>query len=106
MNKKIDVNKFRAAFSTTERKKFLKYLIDAGLDIDSSTRTIEGYYKGRCIFTISRAVRYQVEVTGSFRRLEDEDIDIAGLYEKIMAYAGLELEDRIKEIEIIRGADD
>lgn len=90
----------------TKRIRFLKYLIDAGLDIDSTERTIEGYHKSRCLFVISDFARYQVEITGSFKNLEGINIDISDLYEKIMDYAGLEIEDRFKSLENIGVVDE
>lgn len=90
----------------TKRIRFLKYLIDAGLDIDSTERTIEGYYKRGCLFVISDFARYKVEITGNFKNLEGINVDTSDLYEKIMDYAGLEIDDRFKDIEIIRSADD
>lgn len=90
----------------TKRIRFLKYLIDAGLDVDSTERTIEGYYKHGCLFVISDFARYKVEITGNFKNLEGINVDTPDLYEEIMKYSGLELEDRFKDIEIIRRADD
>lgn len=105
MNKKIDVNKFRADLYTTKRKEFLKYLIDAGLDIDSSGETIRSYYKRGCLFVISDFARYQVKITENFKNLEGINVDTSDLYEEIMNYASLEIEDRFKDIEIIRSAE-
>ena len=58
----------------TKRTRFLKYLIDIGLDIESTARTIEGYYKRSYLFIISDFARYQVEITGSFKNLEGINI--------------------------------
>ncbi len=84
----------------TKRIRFLKYLIDLGIDVNSSEKTIEGYYKRGCLFVISDFARYQVEITGSLKNLEGINIDTSDLYEEIMNYAGLELDDRFKDIEI------
>lgn len=89
-----------------KRKEFLKYLIGLGLDVDSTGHTIEAYYKNECVFTISDFVRYQVEITSNLKRLGDENIDVEDLYEEIMIYVSLEIEDRFKDIEIIRSTDD
>lgn len=90
----------------TKRIRFLKYLIDAGLDIDSTERNIEGYYKCGCLFVISDFSRYKVEITGNFKNLEGINVDTSDLYEEIMKYSGLEIDDRFKDIEIIRSAND
>lgn len=90
----------------TKRIRFLKYLIDAGLDIDSTERTIEGYYKRGCLFVISDFARYKVEITGNFKNLEGINVDTSDLYEEIVKYSGLEIDDRFKDIEIIRSVDD
>ena len=66
----------------TKRIRFLKYLIDSGLDVDSTERTIEGYYKYGCLFVISDFARYKVEITENFKNLEEINVDISDLYMK------------------------
>lgn len=90
----------------TKRKRFLKYLIDLDIDVDSMGQTIEANYKNECLFLVSDLSKYQVEITGNLKHLSDENIGVADLYERIMDYASLEIEDRFKDIEIIRSAND
>lgn len=90
----------------TKRKRFLKYLIDLGIDVDSMGQTIEANYKNEYLFLVSDLSRYQMEITGNLKHLGDEGIDVSDLYKIIIDYASLEIEDRFKDIEIIRRADD
>lgn len=90
----------------TKRKRFLEYLIDLGIDIDSTGQTIKAKYKNEYLFSISDLSRYLMEVTGNLKYLKDENIDVADLYMNIINYASLEIEDRNKEIELVRRADD
>lgn len=88
----------------TKRLRFLKYLIGLGFDVDSTRQAIEAKYKNEYMFLISDFLKYQMAITGNFKHLIDEDIDVADLYERIMDYASLDIEDRFKDIEIIRGS--
>ena len=91
---------------TTKRKEFIKFLIDLGIDVDSMGQTIEADYKNECLFWVSDLSKYQVEISGNLKHLGDENIDVADLYMNIVDYASLEIEDRFKDIEIIRTEDD
>lgn len=90
----------------TKRIRFLNYLINLGIDVDSTGSTIYANYKNECIFSISDLSKYQMKITGNFKHLRDENIDVADLCMNIVDYASLEIEDRFKDIEIIRRADD
>lgn len=83
---------------TTKRKKFIKFLIDLGIDVDSMGQKIEAYYKNEWLFIVSDLSKYQVEITGNLKYLGDENIDVADLYMNIVDYASLEIKDRFKDI--------
>lgn len=84
----------------TKRKRFLKYLIDLDIDVDSMGQAIEANYKNELLFLISDLSRYQMEITGNLKHLGDENIDVSDLYKMIIDYASLEIEDRFKTLEI------
>lgn len=90
----------------TKRNCFLNRLIDLGFDIDSTEHTIEAYFKNEFVFLISDLSRYQMEITGNLKHLGDENINVPDLYDEILRYAGLEIEDRFKDREIIRSEND
>lgn len=90
----------------TKRKWFLKYLIDLGIGVDSMGLTIKANYKNEYLFMVSDVSKYQVDISGNLKHLGDENIDVADLYERIMEYASLEIEDRFKNLEIIRSEDE
>lgn len=91
---------------TTKRTEFLNYLINLGFYVSSIGYVLKAYYKNEYVFSISDLSRYQMEITGNLKHLSDENIDVADLYKEIMRYASLEIEDRFKDVEIIRRADD
>lgn len=83
---------------TTKRKEFIKFLVDLGLEVDTSRKKIECYYKGNLVFLVSDYRQFQSEITGV---LEDLSGELPyKIYNELRKYASLYIEDRFTEYEI------
>lgn len=83
---------------TTKRKEFIKFLIDSGLDVDTTRNSIECYYKDNLVFVVSDYRQFQSEITGVLETLSGE-LPYKVYYE-LKKYASLYIEDRRTEYEI------
>ena len=83
---------------TTKRKEFIKFLIDSGLDVDTSRNKIECYYKNNLVFLVSDGRQFQSEITGVLESLSGELP--YKVYSELRKYASLYIEDRHAEYEI------
>lgn len=83
---------------TTKRKEFIKFLIDLGLDVDTSRNSIECYYKDNLVFLVSDNRQFKSEITGVLERLSGELP--YKIYSELRKYASLCTEDRHTEYEI------
>lgn len=83
---------------TTKRKEFIKFLVDLGLDVDTSRNSIECYYKDNLVFLVSDNRQFKSEITGVLERLSGELP--YKIYSELRKYAILCTEDRHTEYEI------
>lgn len=83
---------------TTKRNEFIKFLIDSGLDVDTTGKKIECYYKDYPVFLVSDYRQFQSEITGGLKELNDELP--YKIYNELKKYASLCIEDRFTEYEI------
>lgn len=94
MTKGRDVEKMK----TTKRKEFIKFLIDSGLDVDTTRNRIDCYYKDKGLFFVSDCEQFQSEITGGLKNLEGELP--YKVYSELRKYASLYIEDRFAEYDI------
>lgn len=83
---------------TTKRKEFIKFLIDSGLDVDTTRNRIDCYYKDKGLFFVSDYEQFQSEITGVLEKLSGELP--YKIYNELRKYASLYIEDRHTEYEI------
>lgn len=83
---------------TTKRKEFIKFLIDSGLDVDTTRKSIGCYYKDNLVFLVTDYRRFQIEITGVLEKLSGELP--YKIYNELRKYASLYIEDRHTEYEI------
>lgn len=83
---------------TTKRKEFIKFLIDSGLDVDTSRNKIECYYQNSLLFLVYDLRQFQSEITGLLKELDGELP--YKIYNELRKYASLYIEDRFTEYEI------
>lgn len=83
---------------TTKRKEFIKFLIDSGLDVDTTRNRIDCYYKDKGLFFVSDCEQFHSEITGDLKNLEGELP--YKIYSELRKYASLYIEDRHTEYEI------
>ncbi len=83
---------------TTKRKEFIKFLIDSGLDVDTTRNRINCYYKDKGLFFVSDYEQFQSEVTGYLEKLDGELP--YKIYSELRKYASLYIGDRFAEYEI------
>ena len=85
---------------TTKRKEFIKFLIDSGLDVDTTKKRVDCFYKDKGLFFISDCVQFHSEITGGLKNLEGELP--YKVYSELRKYASLNTEARSAEYDIER----
>lgn len=83
---------------TTKRKEFIKFLVDLGLEVETTGNRIECYCRRNFLFFVSDIVQYKSEITGELSKLKGElPYDI---YRELRKYSSLYIEDRLREYDI------